>query len=203
MNEKDIGPHLVQPNRRFFAAKRKMLIKTARNIFIGFAVACVLLFDTVAASDDNAERAAAMAAEKWIALIDAGDYASSWQEASDVFQSAVDRKRWVHNVPLIRDPLGRVLTRTVDTVSFIANEPGMNDEQNAVVRFKTSFLNFESVTETVMLTPDKDGRWRIMGYYITSGFLAPQGQGAALLLLLVIAGAWYLELKPRRGVAKK
>ncbi len=179
-----------------------MLIKTARNIFVGVAVTCALLPGIVAA-DDNAEKAAVMAAEKWIAIIDAGDYASSWQEASDVFQSAVDRKKWVRNVPLVRDPLGRVVTRTVDTVSFIANQPGMNDEQNAVVRFKTSFQNFRSATETVMLTPDKDGRWRIMGYYITSGFLAPQGLGVALLLLLVIAGAWYLELKPRRSGAQK
>ena len=179
------------------------MIKTIGKIFFRCAVACILLSGVAAASGDPGERAACRAAEKWIAVIDAGDYAFSWQEASDVFQAAVPRKRWVDNLPQIRGPLGPVITRTVDTVGFIENQPGANEEQNAVVRFKTSFENFKSATETVMLTPDKDGRWRVMGYYITSGFLAPQGFGVALLLLLVTAGAWYLELKTGRSVAKK
>jgi len=71
------------------------------------------------------------------------------------------------------------------------------------VRFKTSFQNKQSATETIMLTPDRDGRWRVLGYYITSGFFDLQGWKVALLLLIVIIAAWYLELKPGRVIAQK
>ncbi len=178
-------------------------MKLIRDIFIGPALACALLSNPGLASESDAEKAAVTAAEQWIAIIDRGDYASSWQEASDVFQSAVKQKRWTRNVPLVRDPLGGVITRTVVNVSLIANQPGMNDEQNAIVRFKTSFQNMQSATETIMLTPDRDGRWRVLGYYVTSGYFDLQGLKVALLLLIVIIAAWYLELKPGSSVARK
>ncbi len=180
------------------------MVKLFKNTIIGLMAVCALLPGvTEAADEDGTKKAAITAAENWIALIDAGDYASSWHEASEVFQSAVNRDRWVHALPLIRGPLGRVMTRTIDTVSFIDDNPGLTEEQSAVVRFKTSFQNLHSATETVMLTPDKDGRWKIMGYYITSGFLDRHGLGVAILLLIVIIAAWYLELKPARNASEK
>jgi integrase len=38
---------------------------------------------------EAAEQAAVIAAEEWLALIDAGDYAESWQHAASVFRSGI------------------------------------------------------------------------------------------------------------------
>ena len=44
--------------------------------------------------------------------------------------------------------------------------PGAPDGQYVVIQFKSSFTNKKTTIETVTPMLDKDGKWRVSGYYI-------------------------------------
>ena len=45
------------------------------------------------------ELAARMAAERWLAVIDAGEYGKAWDQSAKVFRERVTREQWVEGIP--------------------------------------------------------------------------------------------------------
>ena len=56
---------------------------------------------------------------------------------------------------------GEVMVR-----QFCRTVPGAPDGEYVVIQFETSFENKKSAVETVTPMRDKDGRWRVSGYYV-------------------------------------
>jgi len=112
------------------------------------------------------EKAAEQVSEQWLALIDAGDYAKSWQEAAIVFRSSVSEQQWTQMLKSVRSPLGRVVSRKLASAHYTTQLPGVPDGDYVVVQFNTSFEHKKSAVETVTPMLDKDGKWRVSGYYI-------------------------------------
>jgi hypothetical protein len=56
------------------------------------------------------EQLAQQSAESWLALVDSGKYAESWQEAAPVFKAAVTKEQWQSVLRGSRDPLGKMLS---------------------------------------------------------------------------------------------
>jgi hypothetical protein len=113
-----------------------------------------------------AEKAATSAAQAWLALIDGGNYAKSWQEASALFQGAVTQKAWEDAMESVRKPLGKLVSREVKTAQSFTALPGVPDGQYVVMQFETSFANKKSAIETVTFMLGKDGQWKSTGYFI-------------------------------------
>jgi len=65
-----------------------------------------------------------------------------------------------------REPLGKLISRKVANALYTTSLPGLPDGQYVVIQFNTSFENKKSGIETVTPMVDKDGRWRVSGYYI-------------------------------------
>src|SRR2546421_493632 len=63
-------------------------------------------------AEDSPEKSAQMAAETWLGHVDAGEYATSWKEASSYFQGTVTEKAWAAALHGVRRPLGKVMSRT-------------------------------------------------------------------------------------------
>jgi Protein of unknown function (DUF4019) len=135
---------------------------------LGCVIAACLLLGTgwAAAQDAKKEQAAVAAAEQWLTLVDAGDYARSWQESAQFFKDAVTKDSWEQSLNVIRSPLGKVLSRKVGTATFKTSLPGVPDGQYVVIQFDTSFENKKSSSETVTPMLEKDGSWRVSGYFI-------------------------------------
>lgn len=115
----------------------------------------------------NAEQTAAVkAAEKWLVGIDAGNYAGSWNDASDYFQSAITQDKWVEALQSVRKPLGELKIRAVDSAVTETQLPGTPDGKYVVMQFETAFANKNSATETVTFSLEADGAWKACGYYI-------------------------------------
>jgi hypothetical protein len=55
----------------------------------------ILTLSTTAFCEDKAEKAATESANHWLSLVDAGDYATSWDEAAPLFKGAVSKGQWV------------------------------------------------------------------------------------------------------------
>jgi len=113
-----------------------------------------------------AEKKAEVAAEQWLSLVDQGKYEESWADAAGYFQAAVPREKWVQSMNSFRKPLGKLLERKLKSSRFTASVPGAPDGKYVVIQFETSFENKKSAIETVTPMLDKDGQWRVSGYYI-------------------------------------
>lgn len=113
-----------------------------------------------------AEKAATSAAQAWLARIDGGNYAKSWQEASAFFQGAVTQKAWEDAMESVRKPLGKLVSREVKATQSVTALPGAPDGQYVVMQFNASFANKPSAVETVTFMLGKDGQWKSAGYFI-------------------------------------
>lgn len=113
-----------------------------------------------------AEKAATSAAQAWLALIDDGNFAKSWQEASASFRGSVTQKVWENAMENARKPLGKLVSREVKTTKSVTALPGAPEGQYVVMQFDTSFAGKKSAIETVTFKLEKDGKWKDVGYFI-------------------------------------
>jgi hypothetical protein len=113
----------------------------------------------------DAETAALAAAQPWLAKVDAGQYAESWDEAAQVFRSAVTKERWAEMASSVRKPLGKVSERKLSSKHYTESLPNAPPGKYVVIQFDTKFEN-KKATETIVPMLDKDGKWRVSGYFI-------------------------------------
>lgn len=128
------------------------------------ALVVALLLPSAALAAD-ASGAATDSAKAWLALVDAGNYAQSWKDASSLFKSRVTEARWAKAIKPTRESLGAVVSRTAVHVEMKKSLPGAPDGEYAVIYFKTKFAKKTQATETVTMMMD-GGTWKCAGYFI-------------------------------------
>ena len=137
-----------------------------RKIVCLVVIGLILFSATAMAGRSDREKAAIAAAEKWLTIVDEGKYIESWKESSEYFKQAVTQDQWEQAVQAVREPLGKLISRKVKNATYTTSLPGAPDGQYVVIQFSTSFENKKSGIETVTPMIDKDGKWRVSGYYI-------------------------------------
>jgi len=115
---------------------------------------------------DTPEQAATKSAEAFLVLVDEGQYDKSWDAAAKLFQGAVTREKWKEALTSTRTPLGKLVSRSLKVAKYSTTLPGAPDGQYVVVQFATSFENKKEAIETVTPMLEKDGSWRVSGYFI-------------------------------------
>jgi len=136
------------------------------------AVSCALLMVltlTHAAPPARAgarEDAALKVARAWLDLADQGKFARCYAQCASMARAMVTRDNYVKTMQAARPPLGRVLSRQVESTTFSRSLPGAPDGEYVVVKFATRFEKKESAVETLPVTKDKDGAWKVAGYFI-------------------------------------
>lgn len=118
------------------------------------------------AAEPKKEKAAVATAESWVALVDAGKYGGSWKEAAEYFRNAVKQEQWEQAAQAARQPLGKLVSRKVKTTAYRTALPGAPDGEYVVIEFETVFEHKKTAIETVTPMMDKDGKWRVSGYFI-------------------------------------
>jgi len=119
-----------------------------------------------AQAQEKPEQLAQASAESWLQLVDSGNYAQSWQEAAQIFKNAVSEEQWAKMARAAREPLGKLLSRKLKSATYTTTLPGAPDGQYVVIRYDSSFEHKQTAVETVTPMLDKDGKWRVSGYYI-------------------------------------
>jgi tetratricopeptide (TPR) repeat protein len=115
---------------------------------------------------DRAVKMAQTAAGEWLALVDDGKYPESWTAASTLFKSAVTADTWTQMLKSGQTPFGKMLSRKLKNAVYRTSLPGAPDGQYVVIQYDTTFENKKDAVETVTPMLDKDGQWRVSGYYI-------------------------------------
>jgi hypothetical protein len=119
-----------------------------------------------AASNPQAETAAVAAAKAWLSLVDGEQYAQSWEEAAGFFKGAVRKEQWIQTMQSARKPFGKNIARELTSKHYRTTLPGAPDGEYVVIQFKASFENKKSAIETITPMLDKDGQWRVSGYFM-------------------------------------
>ena len=117
-------------------------------------------------ANEAAEAAAVEASKGWLALVDEGSYSESYDMAAEYFRDAITKEQWQRSLTAVRKPLGNVLSRKLKSKQYETALPGAPDGQYVVIEYETTFENKKSVIETITLMLDKDGKWRVAGYFI-------------------------------------
>lgn len=135
------------------------------SIFV-FTAFCILLFSPAVGAAQKPEELAVKAAEKWLAMVDEGKYSESWDDAAQIFKGAVTAEHWKTSLNGVRKPLGKLISRKMILTKYTTSLPGAPDGEYVVIQYDTFFENKRSALETVTPMLDKDGKWRVSGYYI-------------------------------------
>ncbi len=132
------------------------------------AAACLFVGMFAFAADTkpsgSAEEATKVARD-WIGHIDAGQYAESWSDAGKRFKAMVTQEKWVAAMEQMRQPLGSVSAREVSEATFSHEAPRAPKGDYWIVKFATKF-EAVSANEVVILAPEADGSWHVVGYFI-------------------------------------
>ncbi len=137
-----------------------------RKIVCLVVIGLVLAVISAVGGSPEKEKPAVASAERWLGLVDQGKYAESWKEAAALFRNAIDQGQWEQSLQGVRKPLGKLITRKIRTKTYRTSLPGAPDGEYVVIEFESSFENKKSAVETVTPMMDKDGKWRVSGYYI-------------------------------------
>ena len=118
----------------------------------------------LAAADVDA--AARPAAIEWLKKVDTSNYSGSWDSAASMFKSAVSVQAWEKAAQSVRAPLGTLRSRAEKSATASSTLPGAPDGKYVVLQYDTVFENKAAAVETLTLTQDRDGHWRVAGYFI-------------------------------------
>jgi Protein of unknown function (DUF4019) len=119
-----------------------------------------------ALGNEKAEKQALEASQKWLSFVDNGQYAEGWEMAAQYFRNTVSKEKWQQSLSVVRKPLGHVVKRTLKSKQYATSLPGAPDGEYVVIQYETAFANKKSSVETITPMLDKDGQWRVSGYYI-------------------------------------
>jgi hypothetical protein len=140
---------------------------TMKRFIVLTLVVCLSLCAAFAvAQGSEKEKTAITAAKKWLSLTDSGNYKRSWMYSAGYFRNSITEERWVQTLTAVRTPLGKLISREVKSAVYESSLPGVPDSEYVVIQFETSFENKKSAIETVTPMLEKDGKWRVSGYYI-------------------------------------
>ena len=138
----------------------------ASRAVVSFAGALLLVAFASRADDADGVPKAAAAAKTWLALTDAGKYGASWDAAATMFQGAVTKESWEKALGTVRAPLGAVRSRKLKSATFTHELPRAPKGDYVIVEYDTEFENRPGALETVTPMLEKDGSWKVSGYYI-------------------------------------
>jgi hypothetical protein len=135
-----------------------------RKVFALMLVVVAML--AVGVAQQKKTDAGVNSGQAWLAIVDSGDYATSWDQAAGMFKDAITKEKWGEALKASRAPLGKVSSRKLLGAKYETELPGAPDGEYVVMQFSSSFDNKKQAVETVTVVLDKEGTWRAAGYYI-------------------------------------
>ena len=140
-----------------------------KRVEVRLSILVVLAANLVVGSSQAQEantKAAEVSAEAWLSLIDNQSYAASWDTAASLFKGAVAQETWRAAAQAARSPLDPMKTRTLKSATVTTSLPGAPDGEYVVFQFDATFEQKSAAVETVTTIRERDGTWRVGGYFI-------------------------------------
>ena len=141
-----------------------------RGIVASFCVLILLLDGCASPGPSKSEKradqeAARTAADKWLRLLDQGDYAEAFEWEAQDFRMFRTQQQFVRAMQARRAPFGRAISRRIIGSAAIKKLVGFPEGAYQTVIFKTSFEKKSPTAERVILVEQEVG-WRVIEYRI-------------------------------------
>ncbi len=130
-----------------------------------FVAALLLVLPLSAIAQGQPEKAAEKSAEQWLALVDAGRYGESWDQAAEFFKSAVTKQSWEQQVASARGQTGKLKSRSLKSAQYTESLPNAPAGKYVVIQYDSSFETGPWI-ETAVMMEQKDGSWKTSGYFV-------------------------------------
>ena len=138
----------------------------SKTLVFLFAVLLVCPWLVSAQDHGAAVNAAEKSSQSWLAMVDAGQYGDSWDQAAAFFQSKVIKEKWERALQSTRAPLGGVQSRQLTSATYTTDLPNAPKGEYVVLQYRTSFTNMKPAVETVTPMKEADGTWKVSGYFV-------------------------------------
>lgn len=109
---------------------------------------------------------ARQSAKSWLAVVDGGRFAQSWDAASQYFKSSITKEKWVAAVSKARADTGALKSRKLASIQYKKGLPNNPSVEYVRAIYDSAFQKWNPATETVYLMRDSDGAWRVAGYFV-------------------------------------
>lgn len=111
------------------------------------------------------DRVGLKSALAWLALVDDRHWDKSWDAAGALFKSAIQKAPWASTIQSVKEPLGPVSSRSLQTDTRTNSLPGVPVGEYEVLQFQTNFARKPNAVETIFLAREGSS-WKVVGYFI-------------------------------------
>lgn len=137
-----------------------------KKTFVAVMVLASCAIAVAAKAQQKPEDLARQSAKPWLALVDSGKYAQSWNESSQYMRSSITKDKWDQEVGKARVATGVLRSRDLASIQYKKGLPNMPTAEYVMAVYNSSFQHWASAVETVFVMRDKDGKWRVAGYFV-------------------------------------
>lgn len=110
--------------------------------------------------------AAGAESDRWLEMIDHGNYAETWVAAAVVLQESVPQQEWIADLAARQPKLGRTIMRERKSENYSKTLRGAPTGDYVIVTYLTKFEKTPLVEETLAVAKDAIGQWHVAGYDI-------------------------------------
>lgn len=110
------------------------------------------------------EEAAAAAGEAWLAYVDSGAYAESWDAAATLFKASITREQWAASLANVHMQLGVPHGRELIAAKHTTSLPNAPAGDYVVIQYRVDLADGSGV-ETLTMKLDENV-WKASGYFI-------------------------------------
>ena len=134
-----------------------------KKLYAGLALILTMAVSAAAAGEEEDVSQAVLAAQAWLAIVDAGKFDESWERAATTFQKGITKEKWQQAVGNVRTPMGEVKSRILMAGGGALKVVKLAVGDVVVIQFATSFEKFAPAIETV--TPFRKG-WFVESFRV-------------------------------------
>src|ERR1700678_1283834 len=103
-----------------------------------------------------------------------------------------DEGAWEETMKTVRAPFGKIQSRYLLSAEYKTQLPNGPAGKYVIIQYQSKFAHAPNMIETVTPMLDKDGKWKVSGYFFKAG---QESKPAALVLIARLppsdrAGAW-------------
>ena len=123
------------------------------------------------------QEAARQAAEEWLAYIDEGDIAQSYETAAQLLKDQVTQEDWEQSIGEVQGQTGELQSRSFSTAQALPAPSEDPQGEYLAVQYASDYARLP-VQESVVLVKEED-TWKVAGYLVRPAEPTPAGpQGA-------------------------
>lgn len=114
--------------------------------------------------EEKVEQAQPVAAE-FLALVDGGEYAESWQSSATLMREKVNRQDWIEKLDKARSLSGGLVQRIQKSASYATEVKDSPEGEYIMLIYESDFQKAEEVSEYVTVMREGDA-WKVAGYFM-------------------------------------